>query len=569
MDNLRSTFRLTRSSGQSNAKSWSKDRALRAAARYIPLAAPVDRRQCHPAARADRADRVGMEFNVSVGTAEVPVAHIPPLAELFEGIAELPGSLSGISVTGVFDDSRLVQPGGLFVVVRGTNADGRRFIDEAVRRGATVIVGEELPEVAGVACVRVRDARLALAQLSARWYGLHRAPLNAMPLIGITGTNGKSTSAFMVRSILRAVGRPCGLLGTIEYDLVGEMAPANLTTPGPVQLAEYIRRAGDHGAQAVVLETSSHALDQRRTAGLGFRVGVFTNLTGDHLDYHKTMEDYAAAKARLFEALPADGVAVVNKDDAWTPRLVRDCGARVLTYSLAAEADITAKIVRETISGTQYKLRIGGTTVTVENPIVGRHNVYNALAAAGVGHALGVPVESIVAGLRSLTDVPGRLQRVPCGLPGEVFVDYAHTDDALLNVLSVLKPLTRGRLIVLFGCGGDRDKTKRPRMAAVAGQLADAIIVTSDNPRTEDPHDIIRDILAGFRPEDRKRVTTAVDRKAAINCAVSTLHPGDVLLIAGKGHENYQVIGHERTPFDDVDVAMRAAQALRPAGSDD
>lgn len=512
---------------------------------------------------------VGTEFNVS------PVALKPlrsgaaatlPLGELLQGVADVPADFADLSISGVFDDSRRLIPGGLFVAVRGNDADGRSFIDNAVSRGAAAIVAEDLPPLPGVRTIPVQDARAALATLAARWHNLASLLQSGFDLIGITGTNGKSTAAYMTRSMLSAAGRRCGLLGTIAYDdLGGVPVPAKLTTPGALELTDYVQRCAANGGDCLVLETSSHALDQKRTDGLRFSVAAFTNLTGDHLDYHKTMEAYADAKARLFERLPADGTAVVNRDDPHAARMVRDCKARILYYSLQQDADLTARVTREQIDGTHYKLKIAGQTIAVDNKLVGRHNVYNALAAAGIAHALGIATETIAAGLRQLRNVPGRLERVVCELPGVVFVDYAHTDDALTNVLSVLKPLAQRRLMVVFGCGGDRDRSKRPRMAAVAARYADAIIVTSDNPRSENPHAIIDEVLSGFAVDARRRVMVEPDRRAAIFGAISSMHAGDVLLIAGKGHENYQVIGHERLPFDDVQEVQHAARACMPA----
>jgi UDP-N-acetylmuramoyl-L-alanyl-D-glutamate--2,6-diaminopimelate ligase len=310
------------------------------------------------------------------------------------------------------------------------------------------------------------------------------------------------------------------------------------------------------------MEVSSHALDQQRTAGLRFAAAAFTNLTGDHLDYHKTFALYRAAKARLFADLDRTAVAVLNRDDPSAAAMVRDCRARVLWYSLESEADITARLVRDTISGTVYRMRIGGQDLVLENALVGRHNVYNALAAAGLAQALGLPAGAIEAGLAALRNIPGRLQRVPCVSGAAVFVDYAHTDDALKNVLTVLRPLTAGRLVVVFGCGGDRDRSKRPRMARAVAASADVIIVTSDNPRSEAPEAIIAEILTGFSDAARARVQVEADRAAAIRAALAEAGAGDVVLIAGKGHESYQILGPRRIHFDDVEVAIQAAAEL-------
>jgi UDP-N-acetylmuramoyl-L-alanyl-D-glutamate--2,6-diaminopimelate ligase len=313
------------------------------------------------------------------------------------------------------------------------------------------------------------------------------------------------------------------------------------------------------------MEVSSHALDQNRTAGLRFAAAAFTNLTGDHLDYHGTIENYRAAKRRLFQALDERAAAVVNRDDSSHAEILRGCRARPVLYSLDGPADIQATITRSTIKGTFYRLRMDGADPLLENAIVGRHNVYNAMAAAGLARVLGAPAEAVVQGLLSVRNIPGRLQRVPCQIGADVFVDYAHTDDALENVLSVLKPLTKRRLIVVFGCGGDRDRTKRPRMARAVAKYAQAILVTSDNPRTEDPDAIIAEIIAGFDESGRRRATIEPDRAAAIRAAIAAAREGDVVLIAGKGHEDYQIIGSRRVHFDDVEAAIQAAAELAQA----
>jgi UDP-N-acetylmuramoyl-L-alanyl-D-glutamate--2,6-diaminopimelate ligase len=467
-----------------------------------------------------------------------------------------------LQVSGIYDDSRQVQPGSIFVAIRGSSQDGRQFVAEAVARGARVVIGEDLAPAEPALVINVPDARQILGRLAVRWYGLEPGAEPRLRLAGITGTNGKTTTAIMARAILQAAGQKCGLIGTVRYDLCGRSVKAAETTPGALRLAAFLRECRDAGALCVVMEVSSHALDQQRVAGLRFDVAAFTNLTGDHLDYHRTFENYRAAKARLFSELQSDAVAVVNRDDPAADHMVRNCRARVVWYSLKQEADVCGFVSQDTIQGTYYRMRIAGRDLVLENALVGRHNVYNALAAAGIAHALGAPLEAIEAGLASVRNIPGRLQRVPCMRGVEVFVDYAHTDDALRNVLSVLKPLTRGRLIVVFGCGGDRDRTKRPRMAEAAARFADVVVVTSDNPRTEDPDRIIEEILTGFAPADLPRVHVEPDRAAAIRYALEISRGGDVVLIAGKGHEDYQIIGTRRIHFDDVEVAVRAAAEL-------
>ena len=499
-----------------------------------------------------------------VGSTAARRATVREFGELFQGLADTQAiSAHGEKViAGVFDDSRRVQPGGVFVAVRGTDADGRDYANDAVRRGATVLVGENLPARSDALMVNVPDARAALAHLAHRWYGLDDDVVTGMRLVGITGTNGKTTTAIMTRAIVQATGCKCGLLGTVRYDLCGRSVTAGVTTPGALALSAYLRECAEAGAAAAVMEVSSHAIDQRRTVGLRLAAAAFTNLSGDHLDYHGTFENYRATKARLFAEMDDSAVAVLNRDDPASEEMARDCRARLVWYSLRQDADVTGSISRDTIGGTYYRMRVDGCDLVLENAIVGRHNVYNALAAAGLARALGLSFDAIENGLSAVRNIPGRLQRVPCVSGADVFVDYAHTDDALRNVLSVLKPLTSGRLVVVFGCGGDRDRSKRPRMAAVAAELADVIMVTSDNPRTEDPLRIIDDIIAGFDRQTADSVVVEPDRAAAIRAALRTAESGDVVLIAGKGHEDYQILGDRRVHFDDVEVAIQAAAEL-------
>jgi len=459
------------------------------------------------------------------------------------------------------------------VAVRGGRYDGHEFVQSAVSAGAAAVVTERRSGVRGAAEVVVPDSRTALARLAATFHGLRfdsaRHPLR---LVGITGTNGKSTTCELLRSVLTAAGRRTASLGTIRYDLLDEILASTLTTPPALQLCEHLGRAARAGAEWAVMEVSSHALDQRRCDGLSFAAGVFTNLSGDHLDYHGDEASYLRAKKRLFDSLAADAVAVVNADDPRAEALLADCRARVWRYGLGSPAaEVTARVESLTANGTHGILRTPGGPIPLRSPLIGRHNLANALAAATTAQALGVGVDAIREGLEAVSSVRGRLERVATGpQPGAdipVFVDYAHTDDALANVLAALRPLTAGRLICLFGCGGDRDRTKRPRMAAAAEKVADLVVVTSDNPRTEDPQRIIEDIRRGFDPAAGDRVIVQPDRADAIRLAIDRARSGDTVLIAGKGHEDYQIIGSARRHFDDVEVA-RACLASRPAGQE-
>jgi len=470
-----------------------------------------------------------------------------------------------IHVAAICCDSRTVEPGALFVGVSGASADGIAFVDDAIARGAAAVLTDRDVRSDGVPVMRVDDARLALARLAAVFYGIQAAQRDGgFQVVGVTGTNGKSTVAYMVRAVLRASGAMAALLGTIEYDLVDRCMPAALTTPDPILLARHLAQAHRAGARYGVIEVSSHSLTQKRTDGIDFAVGVFTNLTQDHLDYHRSFDDYLNAKKRLFDRLGPEASAVINHDDPVAAQMVADCGARVRRYSINGGADVCVRILREDRAGTDLTLYVDGRSVDVHLTLCGRHNIANALAATGATFALGLDLPTIARGLESLNHVPGRLQRIDSAELGfDVFVDYAHTDDALRNVLTAVRPLTCGRLWCLFGCGGDRDRTKRPKMARAVAEHADAFIITSDNPRTEDPLAIIDDVERGLTADDRHRATTIPDRARAIRHAVEQLGPGDALVIAGKGHENYQILGTERIHFDDAEMAAAAIAQRR------
>ncbi len=454
-------------------------------------------------------------------------------------------------------DSRDVDAGTCFVALPGRAVDGHHFVPQALAAGAPAVLVQtgHFHDPCRTA-VMVPDTHDAVARLAAVFYGVAAAQkAGQLTAVGVTGTNGKTTVCQLLRAILAAAGRRTACLSTVGNDLLGEAVASNMTTLPPIELCAQLGRAVSAGARCAVVEVSSHALDQRRCAGLRFDVGVFTNLTQDHLDYHDDMESYARAKRRLFDGLPASGTAVVGADDPHAEAMVSATPARILRYGLLADdLDVRAERMALDDDVTRFDLVLPTARVPVATRLFGRHNLRNILAAAGAAHALGVAPADIARGIESVTQVRGRLQRVPLDAPFSVFVDYAHTPDALSNVLAILRELTAGRLICVFGCGGDRDRRKRPLMAQAVGTVADVAIVTSDNPRSEDPADIIADTLAGFPPDAEPHKRTCVDRREAIGLALDLAAPGDVVLIAGKGHEDYQIIGTQRLPFDDVAV---------------
>lgn len=459
-------------------------------------------------------------------------------------------------------DSRQVRPGDVFVAVQGSQVDGHDFIEQAASKGAGFIVSQR--PVDGIDCVVVQDTAQALGLLAQASFD---NPSSKLTNLAVTGTNGKTTVSYLVRSILEYSGTACGLIGTIEYDTGRSAVPAPLTTPDAVTIARAANEMVNNGAEYMMIEASSHALIQKRLAGISFTAAAFTNLTGDHLDYHKTEDDYLDAKTLLFTGLPAHGLAILNaeSDEAHIIAEIIEPETRILWYGIGRHVDIDAHVRRMDAEGSEFSIIFNNYSEKVVTSLPGRHNILNCLAAAGLCLAVGIRLDEICSGLSSLEAVPGRLQPVRLDhldhLGFQIFVDYAHTDDALKNVLTTLKPLCESRLIVVFGCGGDRDKTKRPRMAHVAEKMADRIIVTSDNPRTENPDAIIADIMKGFSNSEDGRLTIEADRSRAIGIAVDDARAGDIVLLAGKGHENYQILGTERIHFSDFEEAQKAIQA--------
>jgi len=498
---------------------------------------------------------------VGAVASHAPFRGLPPAAD--------PGAAA--PVARISYDSRAVTPGAVFVALKGLQDDGTSYVRDAVGRGA-IAVFAETPAAPGidVPWYQVPDARLALAALASEFYG---RPSEQLTLVGITGTNGKTTTSYLLASIFEAAGIKCGRIGTVGYRIGPREFEAARTTPEAPELQRMLRDMATQGCGACVMEVSSHALVLRRADYLRFAAGVFTNLTRDHLDFHGDMEQYFAAKRRLFELLPPDAVAVTNADDPRGAQFAA-AAARPVTYAIDAPADVRPGPIAFSLAGLQLEVRTPRGTLHLRAPLVGRPNAYNILAAVATATALDLPFDAIEAGIRDLAHVPGRFQ-VVSGPDDEVrvVVDYAHTDDALKNLLETARPLASGRLITVFGCGGDRDRTKRPLMGAVAARLSDVVVVTSDNPRSENPAQIIEEIKRGIvLPADRvgpkgggpkAPVCLAIpDRREAIERAVKEALPGDLVLVAGKGHEKYQVIGERTLPFDDVEVS-RAALAQR------
>ena len=471
------------------------------------------------------------------------------------------GGSAGIDIHGLAYDNRLVTPGSLFFCVPGFTRDGHDFAPDAIARGAAgLVVQREL--AVEVPQVLVDDVRAAMAPAAAAFYG---DPTASLDVVGITGTNGKTTTAFLLRALLEADGRQTGLLGTVKSVVAGSEAEVTRTTPEALDLQRTFREMVDGGDRACVMEVSSHALSLHRADAIHFSAAVFTNLTQDHLDFHPTMEDYFQAKRLLFTT-GKGGVAeertvcVVNVDDPYGARLARELGDRATTFALRGEADYRAEQVRTALEGSTFTVQTPNGPLSLRSPLRGEFNVYNVVGALAAARALGVPAAVCAEAIATAGQVPGRFETVDEGQPFAVLVDYAHTPDSLENVLAAARPLTSARLRVVFGCGGDRDRGKRPQMGEIARRLADDVIVTSDNPRSEDPEAIIAEILEGTGPG----VGHDADRQAAIAQAIGDARPGDVVVIAGKGHEQGQEFaGGHKIPFDDVSVAREILRGAR------
>lgn len=497
------------------------------------------------------------------------------------------GSLPGV-VTGIAQDSREVQPGYIFASRTGSSVSGMSFVADAIERGATMILTDEaLPSDLKIPAIQIRDFRQALIILSLMIYD---NPSIRLKLIGLTGTNGKTTTTFMIRAIAAAAGIRCGLLGTVGYDTGSEIKNAPLTTPDIDQVCRLLIEMIDNELNWTVMEVSSHALVQNRVDGLSFAAAGFTNLTRDHLDYHGSFEEYAAAKARLFEMMDADGPAVINKGDSWYKTIVKAARGHLVTYGPPeSEPDLVTELIKHDLSGGTFRLTVrSGSWLSdvmqetytphddvidgdrsysfdVKTPLIGVYHGENIALAAGLCLALGATPDDVINGVGSLSIVSGRMEAVDVGQPFTVLVDYSHTPDALERALKSLRPMCEGKLILVFGCGGNRDSSKRPQMGQVAGMLADRVFITSDNPRFEDPEEIIAEIVQGFPTRHQANLTVEEDRRGAICLALEMADKGDIVLLSGKGHETYQEINGIRRDFDDREVAR---DALRVKGLD-
>ncbi|MCC7300947.1 MAG: UDP-N-acetylmuramoyl-L-alanyl-D-glutamate--2,6-diaminopimelate ligase [Verrucomicrobia bacterium] len=477
------------------------------------------------------------------------------LNELLNGVetVEITGDLS-CEITGIVYDSRRALPGSLFVALHGEKADGAAYIEDAMQRGAAAVVSQTSCASGGsFPCVQGPDARAALAKLASRFYG---NPSTRLCTVGVTGTNGKTTVSFMLREIFKAAGRRSGLLGTVRYEIGDRIIPASRTTPESADLQAMFMQMERAGCDSAIMEVSSHALSQHRVDGILYDIAVFTNLTQDHLDYHGTLEEYFIAKSRLFNQV--GGFSVINRDDPWGRRLLdeKKDSAGLISYGFEDGATVRGIHPVTDTKGSRMRVQSPWGELDIHLQLIGRFNLFNALAAFAAAGALGIPVDIIAKALADMSCVPGRLEAVPNHKGKRVFVDYAHTDDALRNVLETLREITSGRLIVVFGCGGNRDKGKRALMGKVAARLADYSIITNDNPRNEIPEKIAAGIASGFDSERKYEVV--LDRKAAISRGLELTGKKDILLVAGKGHETYQEFNGAIFPFDDREAVREA-----------
>ncbi len=463
-------------------------------------------------------------------------------------------------ITGIAYSSKLVEPGNIFIALKGQRADGHDFLPEALERGAAVIVSER-PRHTEIdrPWVQVLEAREAMALLAANFYD---HPSSRLKVVGITGTKGKTTITYILEEILNAAGFRPGVVGTVEYRWAGRQFSAERTTPEAPDIQKFLRQMVEEGVSHCLMEVSSHSLELKRVWGIGFDVAVFTNLSGEHLDYHQTMENYFEAKKKLFFLNHKRQASVVNIDDPWGERLLSELPMQTISFGFKPEAVVRAE--KFTISQERMTATVSSPLgqLTFTSSLIGKHNLYNFLAAISAALVLSIPVPDIIKGIPSVKRIPGRFENVPNGLGIKVIVDYAHTDGALENLLQAVRSLNPRKVILVFGCGGDRDRLKRPRMGEVAARLADWTIITSDNPRSEDPEQIIAEIEEGFRRLGNHNYEKIVDRRRAIEAALVMARKGDWVVVAGKGHENYQVFKDRTVPFSDVETAREIIEGL-------
>lgn len=484
----------------------------------------------------------------------------PSFAEMMRALAiPVPGGIGeDFPVSAVVSDSRLVEKGSIFVAVRGRLADGHRYMGDAIQRGARVIIAErkeaasEAPLSQKIPLIEVENARRTYALLNHLFFG---RPSEKLKLIGVTGTNGKTTSATLLHEIWRR-REPAGLVTTVETKTPRRSIASSQTTPDPRFLQGFLREMVEGGARTAILEVSSHALDQERVGGLEFDYALFTNLSQDHLDYHRNMENYLQAKLRLFRQMKKGGVAVLNRDDPAYATLIGALSGRGVSYGLGNEADFWAREVRSDLGGSSFKVFSRGSEIAIDTPLIGLHNVCNILGVFALATTAGLPVTMVQSAIRAFRGVSGRLEWVNGGQAFSLFIDYAHTEDGLRKTLSALRPFAARKLLVLFGCGGDRDKEKRPLMARAAAEAADFIVLTSDNPRSEDPRLILKHIVSGFS-EGFRSYEVQPDRRKAIRSILLRARKGDVVILAGKGHETYQIVGERRIPFSDREECLK------------
>lgn len=478
------------------------------------------------------------------------------LQELVQGIKLDPaeGNIRNCPVESICCDSRKAKKNSLFVALKGKTQNGNLYIADAVAKGATIVASDTLehqkafPEVQ---FLKVERPSQFMRELSQKFYGYPSKDIN---VVGITGTNGKTTIAYLIESILHEAEKSCGVIGTVNYRIGERLIPAQNTTPGFLDNQKLLNDLVNDGVEYCIMEVSSHALDQNRVDMIDYRTAVFTNLTSDHLDYHLTRQNYFEAKAKLFSGLNSESLSVINADDEYGRKLFARTSSRILTYGVKRRADIMAQDIELDMSGTKFKLISPEGETVIRTNLVGDYNIYNILAAAGVCLNEGVNLDRIRKGIEYLTNVPGRLERVDCQQDFAVIIDYAHTQDALLNVLTSIRKTTSSKIILVFGCGGDRDRTKRPAMGSVASHLADFSFITSDNPRSEEPRAIIDEIIEGYEGE---HYTVVVDREKAIGQALKMARKGDVVLIAGKGHEDYQIFKDRTIKFNERKIIQQ------------